>query len=422
MPDFITPQFITSVIVILVVIHIMLGAAAYQIFLERKISSWAQDRIGPNRVGPWGLLQSIADGLKLFLKEDYVPARSDKALFILAPGLAAIPALIGFAVIPWGGILDLSSLPFGLAEAWGVVGETVRIAAAEVNIGIIYLIAVGSLGVYGIVLGGWASNNKYSFIGGLRAAAQMVSYEIPLGLTLLAIILTAGTIMPLELIARQQPGAAGSDGGMWFLLQHPLAAVLFYVCQLAEANRTPFDLAESDAELVGGFHTEYSSMKWALFFLAEYCHLFTGSAFFVILFLGGWSINPFGVGPDLAMQGGLGLILLQIAVMAGKIFLMICLTMMVRWTVPRFRYDQLMRLAWEGMIPASLLIVLVTSFFVYMGWTPHMWAGSLAMIAFIWLVRPLMPRQANPNHKIALIGSRFSPLRDGEPLAATKSD
>ena len=387
-------QLITSIIVILVVIHLALGAAAYLILLERKISAWAQDRIGPNRVGPLGLLQPIADGLKLFMKEDFIPRGADKVLFILAPGFTVIAAMIGFAVIPWAGSLEIG-------------GQSVKIMAADVNIGIIYLIATASLGVYGVALGGWASNSKYSFLGGLRASAQMISYEIPLGLALLCVILTAGTVQADQIVAAQ----IGS-GHQWFLLHQPLAAIIFYTCILAEANRAPFDLAEAEAELVGGWHTEYSSMKWAMFFLGEYVGMFVGSAFFAVLFLGGWSMNPFGIGPDLPMSGGIGMILLQFGIMLGKIFLLICLTMMVRWTLPRFRFDQLMRLSWEGMIPSSLLLLLVTSFVVYMGWLDWMWAASLATLAVIWFVHPILPRQPNPNRRIPLIGSRFSPLHE----------
>jgi NADH-quinone oxidoreductase subunit H len=405
MPSFVTdfisanPQLVTSVIVILIVIHVCLGGAAYLILLERKICAWAQDRLGPNRVGPMGLLQPLADGLKLFLKEDWIPKQADRFLFLLAPGLTVITALIGFAIIPWGGTLQIA-------------GKEVKIIAADINIGIIYLLAVASLGVYGVTLGGWASNSKFSFLGGLRAGAQMISYEIPMGLSLLCVILVAGSVMPYEIIAAQK-GA----GSQWFLLHQPLAAIIFYTCMLAEANRAPFDLAEAEAELVGGWHTEYSSMKWAMFFLGEYVSMITTSALFAVLFLGGWSLNPFGVGPDLADKGGLGLILLQFGVVLGKVFLLICLTMMVRWTLPRFRFDQLMRLSWEGMIPASLVLVLVTSFWLYLGWTDYMWLGSLAALAIIWLAGPWLPRQPNPNHKVPMIGSRFSPLRERDALS-----
>ncbi|MHC4991071.1 MAG: complex I subunit 1/NuoH family protein, partial [Planctomycetota bacterium] len=203
--------------------------------------------------------------------------------------------------------------------------------------------------------------------------------------------------------------------GQWYLLHQPLAALLFYVCLLAEANRAPFDLAEAEAELVGGWHTEYSSMKWALFFMGEYMALVVGSAIFAVLFLGGWSLNPFG-GWDLPAAGGLGMILLQVGIMFGKVFLLICLTMIVRWTLPRFRFDQLMRLAWEGMIPTSLVVLLVTSFFVFMGWTPMMWLGSLLALAIVWFVGPALPRQASPNRRIGIIGSRFSPAPELEGM------
>ncbi|MCH8260309.1 MAG: NADH-quinone oxidoreductase subunit NuoH [Planctomycetes bacterium] len=379
---------IVSVGVILVIIHLIAVGALYLVLLERKLSAWMQDRCGPNRVGPLGLLQPIADAIKLIVKEDFIPTRADRVLFILAPAFALIPALISFAIIPWAGTLQIGS-------------ETVEITAANVNIGVVYLVAITSLGVYGVALAGWSSNNKYSFFGGLRASAQMVSYEIPMGLAVLTLILTSGTVRPDEMIEQQLQG-------QWFVIHQPIAALLFYVCMLAETNRLPFDLAEAESELVGGFHTEYSSMKWVLFFLAEYGHIIVGSAFFTVLFLGGWSINPLW-GLDLPMAGGIGMILLQFGIVMTKVFAMICLTMALRWTLPRFRYDQLMRLAWEGMIPTALLVLLVTSFVVFMGWLPMMWLASLITVFVIWLVRPLLPQQADPNRRLPLLGSRFSP-------------
>lgn len=413
-PAWVTPQLVTSALVIFGILHLCLGASAYFILLERKVAAWVQDRIGPNRVGPAGLLQPIADGLKLFFKEDFTPRGVDKALFILAPGLAVIPAMIGFAVIPWAGTLDLSTVPFAglIRDTFGaaMTGE-VKIMGADVNIGVVYLVATASLGVYGVALGGWASNNKYSFLGGLRASAQMVSYEIPMGLALLCVILAIGSVRPTEIVEAQL-------GGQWNIIHLPAVALLFYICMLAEANRAPFDLSEAEQELVGGWHTEYSSMKWALFFLAEYVHVFIGSAFFVVLFLGGWSINPFG-GPDLPTGGGFWMIHLQAGVVIGKAALLVLLTMLVRWTLPRFRFDQLMRLAWEGMIPAALVMLLMVSVFVFLGWQPYLWLGSLGAIALIVLVHPVMPKQANPNHKVALIGSRFSPLPEEQAAAGT---
>ncbi|MCH2137926.1 MAG: NADH-quinone oxidoreductase subunit NuoH [Phycisphaerales bacterium] len=383
------PQLIASTVVILVVLHICLGAAAYLILLERKICAWVQDRIGPNRVGPMGLLQPLADGLKLFVKEEFMPKGVDRVLFTLAPILTVIPAFVGFLVIPWAGMLDLGD--YG----------TVAVMGADLNVGVIYLVAVASLGVYGVGIGGWASNNKYSFLGGLRASCQMISYEIPMGLALLCVVLASGTLLPQEIVRQQLDG-------QWFLVQQPITALIFYICLLAEANRAPFDLAEAEQELIGGWHTEYSSMKWALFFMGEYVHVIVGSAFFATLFMGGWSLNPFW-GWDLPAGGAWWMILLQFGIVLGKVFALIVLTMMVRWTLPRFRFDQLMKLAWEGLIPLTLLLVLMTSFFVYFGITSWLWVGSLGCLGLLWVLLPVLPRSADPNRRIPLVGSRFSP-------------
>jgi NADH-quinone oxidoreductase subunit H len=419
LPSWVAPtpafcQLVTGVVVILVMIHVILIGCAYAIMLERKLSSWMQDRVGPNRVGPFGLLQPIADGLKFIMKEEYTPRGADKVLFMIAPSLILIPAMLAFVIVPWGGTLELGQLPFGLAEMLGVQDVTVKIAGAVVNVGMIYLLAVASLGVYGVALGGWASNSKFSFLGGMRASAQMISYEIPMGLALLCVVLSAGTLDPYGVIKAQSPG-----NGPWMLLQQPVAAILFYTCMLAESNRAPFDLAEAESELVGGYHTEYSSMRFAMFFLAEYFHMITGAAFFSLLFLGGWSLNPFGTGPDLAPQGGPLLILAQMGVMLGKTGLMVAFGMAVRWTLPRFRFDQLMRLAWEGMIPTALLMLLITAGFQFMGWGDRIWLGSLLCIAAAYLLGPMLPRQSNPNHRIGLIGSRFSPAVEGTGSVST---
>ena len=390
LPSWVSPQLMMSMVVIFVVINTIAVGALYLILLERRVAAWIQDRCGPNRVGPWGLLQPIADTIKLLVKEEYIPRRADRVLFLLAPGLTVIPALISFAIIPWAGTLQIA-------------GESVVVAGADINIGIVYLVAVTSLGIYGVVLGGWASNNKYAFLGSLRAAAQMISYEIPMGLSILALILTCATVRPAEMVALQLDG-------QWFILHQPLAAIIFFTCMLAEANRLPFDLAETESELVGGWHTEYSSLKWAFFFMGEYGHIMVGSAFFTVMFLGGWSINPF-TGNDLATSGGLAMILLQVGVVMGKVLALIGLIMALRWSLPRFRYDQLMRLAWEGMIPTALIMLLVTSVYVFLGLSGDglMWTGSLGVIFFIWLVRPLVARKTAPNHRIPIPGSRFSP-------------
>ncbi|MFM9181581.1 MAG: NADH-quinone oxidoreductase subunit NuoH [Phycisphaerales bacterium] len=391
-------QLVASALVVFLALHVILVSCAYAIWLERRLSAWMQDRVGPNRVGPWGLLQPIADGLKFFLKEDYTPKHVDKAMFFAAPAMLAVPSLIGFVVIPWGGTLDLASIPF-----LGLSGE-VKIVGADVNIGVVYMLALASLSVYGVALASWASNNKFSFLGGMRASAQIVSYEIPMGVAMLAVILMSGSFTPSGIIAQQQAST-------WNIVQQPLAAILFYTCMLAETNRLPFDLAECESELVGGYHTEYSSMRFALFFLAEYFNMIAGAALFAVLFLGGWSINPFAgqFGSDLPAAGGLPLILAQIGVMAGKTFVVLALGIALRWTLPRFRFDQLMRLAWEGMIPTSLLVLTCTAVFVYFGAAQWMWLGSLLCLGIVWFVGPKLPRSASPNAKVGLIGSRFSP-------------
>ena len=375
----------TTVLFTLVIIVV-----AYTTLAERRVSAWIQDRRGPNRVGPFGLLQPIADGIKNLLKEETLPATASRFFFILAPILVLVTSLVTFAVIPVAAPLPT---PVGVVD----------MIIADVPIGILYVLAFSSLAVYGVVLGGWASNNKYAFLGSLRAAAQMISYEIPMGLAILALILTAATVRPTEMVAQQL-------AGQWFILHQPLTAIIFFTCMLAEANRLPFDLAESESELVGGWHTEYSSLKWAFFFMGEYGHIIVGSAFFTVMFLGGWSINPF-TGNDLATSGGLVMILLQVGVVVSKVLALLGLIMAIRWTLPRFRYDQLMRLAWEGMIPAALIMLLVTSVYVYLGLCADglMWTGSLGVIFLIWLGRPLVARKAAPNQRIPIPGRRFSP-------------
>ena len=399
-------QLLVNVGLIFAMVHVILGGCAYAIMLERKLSAWMQDRIGPNRVGPQGLLQPIADGIKFMLKEDYNPTGVDKALFFLAPGFIVAPAIMGFVVIPWAGQIDLTGLVQWLGVAVPGAAYSVRLIGADINIGVLYLLATAAVGVYGVSLGGWASNNKWSFLGGLRASAQMISYEIPMGLALLCVVLAAGTFAPYTIVEQQL-------NGQWNLVQQPLAAVIFYVCLLAEANRAPFDLAEAESELIGGYHTEYSSMKFALFFLGEYFHIVTGSAFFVVLFMGGWSVNPF-TGLDLPVEGGPLLMLAQIAVVLGKVTLMVSLTMAIRWTLPRFRFDQLMRLSWEGMIPVSLILLLMVSFFVYFDAIGYLWIGSIGAAALVYFLSPIMSSHVEANKRIRMIGSRFSPLTDDD--------
>ncbi len=403
-------QLLVNAGIIALMIHVLLGGCAYAIMLERKLSAWMQDRLGPNRVGPQGLLQPIADGIKFMLKEDFNPNGVDKALFILAPGFIVAPAVMGFVVIPWAGIVDLTPIIQGLGIGQAGIEYPVRLIGANINIGVIYILATAAVSVYGVSLGGWASNNKWSFIGGLRASAQMISYEIPMGLALLCVVLAAGTFSAYGIVEQQL-------AGQWNLIQQPLAAIIFYTCLLAEANRAPFDLAEAESELIGGYHTEYSSMKFALFFLGEYFHIITGSAFFVVLFLGGWSINPF-TSADLPTVATFEIALLQVAVVMFKIFLMVSLTMAIRWTLPRFRFDQLMRLSWEGLIPTSLMLLLMVSGFMYFGATGYLWLGSIGVAVLVYLLKPIMGSHVEANQRVRMIGSRFSPLTDAESTLA----
>ncbi|MBC7835606.1 MAG: NADH-quinone oxidoreductase subunit NuoH [Phycisphaerales bacterium] len=417
-PAFLTAQFIVSTITAIIMVHVVLITVAYSIYLERKISAYIQDRVGPNRVGfdfglpglkflrgAWGLGQPLADGIKFLLKEDYQPRGADKALFTLAPMAIVIPALIGFAIIPWGGTWVIGDIHLPLIN-WTIPGGPVQVAGAAVNIGIIYILAVASLGIYGVVLGGWASNNKYSFLGGLRASAQMISYEIPLGLSLLSVLLLTGSLIPTRIIGHQL-----TEG--WLIFQQPLAALIFFICILAEANRAPFDNAEAEQELVGGYHTEYSSMRFALFFLAEYAHMVTSSAFFALVFLGGWDLIPFvSTLPIEAAPGwgGFALVLLKIFIYFSKVLLLICFMMVIRWSIPRMRFDQVMQVAWQSVIPLSMAHVVMTAVLVYLDLDTllPLLLANIALAAVMLAVLPLLPR-ATANQKVRLSGSRFHP-------------
>ncbi|MEM7680454.1 MAG: complex I subunit 1 family protein [Planctomycetota bacterium] len=445
-------QTFVSLCVILIVLHMIVLSTAYLIFLERKVASWTQDRIGPNRAmftfgqENWlskvpvlnlltkhrlfGLGQALADGVKLVVKEDYTPPRVDRVLFLAAPALAVIPAMIGWAVIPWGGAWNFPGLSlFGLVE---VAPGLVSVAVAPLNVGVVYILAIGSLAVYGVVVGAYASNNKYSFLGGLRATAQMLSYEIPMGLCVLLMILTYGTGDLALMVGLQSAGGTGGagiglgpEGHTWGLIMHPVIALIFFTCVLAECNRAPFDLAEAEQELVGGFHTEYGSLKWGLFFLGEYMHMITGCAFFAAMFLGGWDISPLvGLMPGVANFGGEGwlggllLVLLKFGVFAGKVTLLLFVMMWIRWSLPRFRFDQLMKLAWRGMIPLMLTYLVVFAVVVYAGWGHWLvyLVLNLAVAAAAAVISPRLPQGPPVNRRVALAGSRFSPLpSEGRP-------
>jgi NADH-quinone oxidoreductase subunit H len=351
MVEFLTSQFGVSVILAVVVIGALLGATAYCIYFERKIAGWIQDRYGPNRVGPRGLLQPIADGGKFLLKEDVIPGHVDAPLFVLAPAIIFLVAFVTFAAIPWGGQLQLG-------------GKLVDIQVAKPDIGLLYILGVASMGVYGIVLGGWASNNKYSFYGAIRATAQMLSYEIPLGLCILVVVLTMGTLR-LEDITFQQTQSWVGFIPKWNVFLHPLAFIILFITALAESNRAPFDLAEAEQELVGGYHTEYSALKFGMFFLGEYAHMLTNSAFIAVLFLGGWHLPWISWTQPEATQWYA--VVAKVLVLSGKVAGFVFLMMWVRWTLPRLRFDQLMRLAWQGLIPVTLGLFVLATVLVYTG-------------------------------------------------------
>ena len=473
MPDlilYIPPWAIIAV----VSFGIVMGTVAYMILLERKVAAWAQDRVGPNRVGlgfgiiPWlkdkkmgGLGQPLADGLKFLLKEDYRPAGVDRILFTLAPAIMIGVVILSIAIIPWAGTYRgtttvityygttpesaaLQALPPGVemvsAEPATNITDTAVVTyqypfqIAKLNIGVLFLIAMLSLAVYGIVLGGWASNNKYSFLGALRATAQMISYEIPLGLSLLAVIVLFGTLELGEIVEKQSHYWAGFIPA-WNIFTQPIAFVLFLICIHAEANRAPFDLAEAEQELVGGYHTEYSSMRFALFFLAEYAGMIATSAVLVALFLGGWHF-PGLTGDVVAGQPGVTsswlVIALRCLVFFTKVMAIIFVFMWVRWSLPRFRFDQLMMLAWRALIPLGLVTVLATAIVVYafgrdgyryvmvdgvavnIGITGMMAAALLVMNVLLVVgmvaLSLILPAPPLTNRRVRVEGSRFNPV------------
>ncbi len=367
MYEFITSQLGVSILLAIGVLLALLGYVAYCIYYERKISAWMQDRWGPNRVGPLGLFQPLADGGKFALKEDIIPGHVDKVLFVVAPSLAFLISFIGFAAIPWGG-------------EWMLDGKLVQVQVTNPDIGLLYILGVGSMGVYGVVIGAWASNNKYSFYGGVRATAQMLSYEIPMGLCIVVVVLTMGTLR-LEGITAEQAGYWFGFIPKWNVFLHPLAFAILFVTVLAECNRAPFDLAEAEQELVGGFHTEYGALKFGMFFLGEYAHMVTGSAFICVLFLGGWHF-PWIAEPEATSTFA---VLLKIGVLVGKVTAFIFMMMWLRWTLPRFRFDQLMRMAWQGLIPVTLALVILATILLYFNLHRSIWAlvGNVAILAFV---------------------------------------
>lgn len=327
---------VEKLVLIIIVVMASLLIAMYTTFAERKVAAVLQDRRGPNRAGPFGILQPVADGLKLFFKEEIIPNFSSKALFILGPSLAMLTAIMTGAVVPWGNQVHL-------------FGRDISLQIADVNVGILYVFAVVSMGVYGIMIGSWASNNKYSLMGGLRAASQIISYELAMGISLIALLMITGTLSLKEMVLQQQTG-------LWNIVYQPLGFLIFLICAFAECNRTPFDLPEAENELIGGYHTEYSSMKLGFYLFSEYINMFVSSVIMSTLFFGGYDI-PF---LNEANYNQNWMALFGVLALMAKVSCFIFLFMWVRWTIPRFRYDQLMNLGWRVLIPLALANMLVT--------------------------------------------------------------
>src|SRR4051812_1742094 len=371
-------EMLVTLVTIVVVLGAILTLCMYLVLAERKVSAWMQDRIGPNRVGPYGLFQPMADGLKILLKEGIVPSHVDKGLFIVAPAISMFTTMFAFAVVPFG--------PVENSPQW------LRfIIAPNVDIGIVFIFAVGSLAVYGVILGGWASNNKYSALGSLRASAQVVSYEIPLGMSVLGVVLLSGTLNLETILAKQ------AAGGFWHwnIWYQPLACLIFYVSSLAESNRLPFDLSECEQELVGGYHTEYGGLRMVMFFVGEYTHLVTISFLTSILFFGGWYF-PYIAEPGSVYAGAWAVKLL---VLLAKVTLSIFLIMLIRWTIPRFRFDQLMELTWKVFIPLSLANMVAVMFVRQFEWNPYsLFAISFGLLV-MWGILAASAKRAEINRR-----------------------
>ncbi len=382
----------------LIKIGVLLGglmtAAAYLVLAERRIAAWIQDRVGPNRVGlPLtslrlaGLGQPLADGVKFLCKAEFSPAQADKALYFVAPVTIFVTALAVFAVVPFGSVLPAGLFP----ASWGVRGPIPLVVAPGIDVGMIYVFAMGSIAVYGVVLGGWASNNKYSFLGGLRSRRQLISYELPMGLGILGIVLAAGSLRLDTIILRQ------AETGAWNAFLQPLGLLVFGVAAFAEATRLPFDLPEAEQELVGGYHTEYFGVKLLMYLVGEYLHMVTAALLIVILFFGGWHFwGLTGSGDAVSAP----VAILRVAVLLAKVAAVIFFFMLARWSWSRFRYDQLMSLAWLVMLPLGLINVVNVAAWEEYGprlarrlGVPHTWAmaaGGWAVLAAVWLAATLL--------------------------------
>ncbi len=325
---------VEKIVLVVAVFAVTLLIAAYLTYTERKVAAWLQDRVGPDRAGPFGLLQPLADAGKMFFKEDFIPANADKWLFILGPGIAMFTALMTGSVIPWG-------------PEFEAFGRTITLQIADVNIGILFIMGFLSVGVYGIMIGGWASNNKFALFGAIRASSQMISYELAMGISIITIVMMTGSLSLNDIVKSQH-------GMNWNIFYQPLCFIIFFTCALAETNRAPFDLPECESELIGGYHTEYGSMKLGFFLFSEYIAMFISSAVIATLFFGGYNF------PGMDYFSGITLTILGTTAFFLKIFFFIFVFMWIRWTLPRFRFDQLMHLGWKSLIPLSLINLLIT--------------------------------------------------------------
>ncbi|VTR97214.1 NADH-quinone oxidoreductase subunit NuoH [Tuwongella immobilis] len=403
MPSF---SLLFTLFIIAVVMGVILNTVAYLIYVERKISAYMQERIGPNRVGPFGLIQPLVDGAKMFLKEDIIPKHVDRVFYLLAPGVAAATALFAFVVVPFGPttpppapvVVTAEMTPAEAVNAFNKTQEayqsqTSYVIAPGINIGMLFTFAIGSLAVYGIILGGWSAGSKYAFLGALRSSAQIISYEIPLGLSILGVVLLIGSFN-LETVINWQ-----TQHG-WMVLYQPLAFLIFLTAVFAECNRLPFDLPEAEQELVGGYHTEYSSLKFGLFYLGEYTHMITTSALASIVFFGGWHM-PFV--SEWVTPGSLADIAIKFAALMGKITFFILFYMLVRWTIPRFRFDQLMGLAWQVMVPLATLnilcVMLVREFLMPESFNSNGWILTAASFG-LFAISALISTTATPGRRM----------------------